>query len=92
MIQSFRSKGLRELFEEGDSKQINPQWKTKLRIRLTALDEASEVEEMNVDGWKLHELSGDRKGTWAVKVTANQRMTFEFEDGHAYVVDLEDYH
>jgi proteic killer suppression protein len=47
---------------------------------------------MNLPGYRLHELKGERKGTWSVTVSGNWRLTFAFSDGHAYDVDLEDYH
>ena len=47
---------------------------------------------MNLPGLELHELRGERKGMWAVKVSGNWRVTFTFKDGHAYVLDYEDYH
>lgn len=47
---------------------------------------------MNLPGWKLHQLKGLRKGTWVVSVSGNWRITFRFEGGDAYDVDLEDYH
>lgn len=92
MIRSFKSKPLRELFEEGDSAGVNPQWKLKLQVRLATLDDAKEVLDMSVNGWNLHALKGDRKGEWAVKVTGNVRLTFRFDEGDAYDVDVEDYH
>lgn len=64
----------------------------RLRIRLDALDAAKEPAEMDVPGWELHELKGDRKGTWSVKVTANYRLTFKFSSGEVSEVNLEDYH
>lgn len=47
---------------------------------------------MNLPGLGLHELKGDRKGTWAVKVSGNWRITFEFVAKDADGVDYEDYH
>ncbi len=47
---------------------------------------------MNQPTFRLHPLKGNRKGVWAVTVRANWRVTFRFEDGDAYDVDLEDYH
>lgn len=46
---------------------------------------------MNLSGSKLHQLKGARKGTWAVSVSGNWRITFRFVGG-AQDVDLEDYH
>ena len=55
-------------------------------------DQASDVQDMDQPTFRLHALKGDRKGVWAVMVRANWRVTFRFEGGDAYDVDLEDYH
>ena len=47
---------------------------------------------MNLPGFRLHLLKGDRQGSSAIDVSKNWRITFEFVDGDAYVVDYEDYH
>jgi len=47
---------------------------------------------MNTPGWRLHRLSGNRQGLWAIDVSKNWRIVFEFKDGDAYIVDYEDYH
>ena len=59
---------------------------------LVALDTAQSVEDMNVPGFRLHSLKGAERGRWSVCVNGNWRLTFEFRDGHAYVLDYEDYH
>ena len=59
---------------------------------LAALDTAVEIGDMDVPGFGLHPLKGSRKGQWAVSVSGNWRMTFEFRDGNAYLLDYEDYH
>ena len=64
----------------------------KLRIRLEVIDAAEIIEDVRLPGYDLHELKGDRKSTWSIKVSANWRVTFRFEEGDAYEVDLEDYH
>ena len=92
MIKSFKHKGLRKFYETGDAKGIQPDHKQKIRIRLTALDTATCIEDMNTPGWRLHILKGDRQGLWAIDVNRNWRIVFEFKDGNAYVVDYEDYH
>ncbi len=50
------------------------------------------VKDMNLPGLRLHELTGNRRGTWPVTVNGNWRVTFRFEDGDADVVNYEDYH
>jgi proteic killer suppression protein len=92
MIESFRHKGLKVLFEDNDRSKVNADAADRLRLILAALDAAGKVEDMNQPTFRLHPLKGARKGTWAVKVYANWRVTFRFADGRASHVDLEDYH
>ena len=92
MIGSFKHKGLRHLFEDDDARKVKADQVDRLRIILSTLDQASNVHDLNQPTFRLHQLKGDRKGVWAVTVTANWRVTFRFEDGDAYDVDLEDYH
>jgi proteic killer suppression protein len=57
-----------------------------------ALDTSLEIKDMDIPGFKLHPLKGKLKGRWSVSVSGNWRITFEFRDGNAYVLDYEDYH
>ena len=59
---------------------------------LAALDTAQVIGDMDVPGFNLHPLKGQGKGRWSVWVNGNWRVTFEFRDAHAYVLDYEDYH
>lgn len=61
-------------------------------MQLAAMDSAIEVSDLDIPGYKLHPLKGDRKGIWAISVSGNWRLTFEFRDGHVYLLDYEDYH
>jgi toxin HigB-1 len=92
MIQSFSSKSLEKLFVEGIASGIPPEYQRKIMARLEVIDSAQTVNEIRLPGYNLHELKGDRKGTWAVKVSGNWRITFKFHEHHASDVDLEDYH
>ena len=92
MIKSFEHKGLQNFFETGSLKGIKPQHKQKLRIRLIALDTATCIEDMDLPGFRLHQLKGRKKGLWAIDVSKNWRIVFKFQDGNAYVVNYEDYH
>ncbi len=92
MIQSFGSNNLRLLFEKGDGSKIRPDLLRKVENVLTRLEAAKEIRDMNAPGLKLHRLKGDRKLVWAVSVGANWRITFQFADGDAFEVTLEDYH
>jgi proteic killer suppression protein len=62
-----------------------------VRVRLTALDAAQELQELALPGWALHRLHG-KPERFAVSVNAQWRITFEWEDGNALRVDLEQYH
>ena len=92
MIKSFRHKGLKTFFEKGMFSGINPSHSQKLRVRLTALDTATCIEDMATPGWRLHLLKGDHAGLWAIDVSRNWRIVFEFTGGNAYIVDYKDYH
>ena len=61
-------------------------------MQLAALDTAQEIEDMDIPGFKLHPLKGKAKARWAITVSGNWRVTFEFRDGNAFVLDYEDYH
>ena len=61
-------------------------------MQLTALDTAQVIEDMDIPGYRLHQLKGNRKETWSITVNANWRITFEFENSNAYIVNYEDYH
>ena len=92
MIKGFRHKGLEHFFATGTTKGINAQHAAKLRRLLTALHMAEGPENMNQPGYRLHPLHGDRKGQWAVWVSGNWRLVFEFDGTDAVSVDLVDYH
>ena len=64
----------------------------RLQLQLDALNGAESVQDLNLPGYHLHELKGNRKGTWAITVRGNWRITFRFEDGDAWDIDFEDYH
>ena len=46
---------------------------------------------MNLPGYRLHQLKGQRTGQWAVSLSGNWRLVFEFEGDDATNVDLVDY-
>jgi proteic killer suppression protein len=61
-------------------------------MQLAALDTAQSIEDMEIPGFRLHRLKGSDKGRWSIWVNGNWRITFEFDEGHVYVLDYEDYH
>lgn len=92
MIKSFKHKGLKKFYDSGSKKGIQAQHSTKLRMQLAALDSALAIEDLDIPGYRLHDLKGNRKGIWSVSVSGNWRIAFEFTDGNVYIVNYEDYH
>ncbi len=92
VIKSFKHKGLRKYYETGIKAGIQTKHAGRLRLQLAALDTARELEDMDVPGYRLHPLKGRAKNRWSIWVSGNWRLTFEFKDGNAYILDYEDYH
>jgi len=92
MIRSFAHKGLKKFFLTGSKAGIQAKHSARLRLILAQLNQSRSVEDMRIPTFGLHELKGNRKATWAVTVQANWRVTFRFENGHAEIVNYEDYH
>lgn len=92
MIKSFKHKSLEKFYESGSARGIQANHAKKLRMQLAALNTAQSIDDMDIPGYRLHQLTGDRKGIWSITVNANWRLTFEFEDGNVYILNYEDYH
>lgn len=92
MIKSFKHKGLEKYFYNNDKSKINPDHAAKLARILDRLDASVCANDMNLPGYKLHQLTGREKGTWSVWVSGNWRVTFQFEGTDAILVDYRDYH
>lgn len=91
MIESFRHKGLAMLFMNNDPGKVRPDLVERCRNRLDVLDNAAVPEDMNLPGFDFHGLRGKPR-RYAVKVNGPWRITFEFVEGSARKVDLENYH
>ena len=91
-IRGFRHKGLELFFTAGKTSKIQAQHAERLRLILGRLNVATEPRDMNLPGLYLHPLRGDRRGTWAVRLSGNWRVTFVFVGKDVDRVDYEDYH
>jgi proteic killer suppression protein len=88
-------KGLKGLYAEDAAKNVPPDTVDKLRKMLAFLDDMQDPEELRaLPAWKVHTLTGDRKGTWSRSVTRNRRLTFRIEIADREICDLNlgDYH
>jgi proteic killer suppression protein len=92
VIAGFKHRGLRRFFESGTTRGIQAQQASRIRLILARLNASQSPQDMDLPGLHLHELTGQRKGTWSVRVSGNWRITFRFDGPDAYDVDLEDYH
>ena len=92
MIKSFAHKGLKDFFENGSKKGIQPEHAPKLSRMLDRLDASISPQDMNLPGYRLHPLKGDKQDMWSVTVNGNWRLTFYFNRQDAYLVDYQDYH
>lgn len=92
MIVSFKHKGLERFFKTGNQVGIQASHAHRLRLILARLNASINPQDMDLPGLNLHQLSGDRRGIWSVKVSGNWRITFRMEGQDAEVVNYEDYH
>lgn len=91
-IRGFRHKGLERFFTTGTKSGIQAQHADRLRLILGRLNVSKSASDMNLPGLDLHELRGRRRGTWAVKISGNWRVTFVASGKDVDRVDYEDYH
>jgi toxin HigB-1 len=92
MIRTFKHKGLRELFERGASRRVNQNHVERCQQILAVINAAQNIQQINLPGYVLHDLKPSRPSVWSVRVQGPWRITFEFRNGDAYAVDLEQYH
>lgn len=92
MIRSFRHKGLRALYQQGDPRGVKADHVPRLKRILTALDAAQSPRDLDLPGYRLHGLKGSLSGYWAVSVSGNWRVIFRFVDSDAELLDYLDYH
>ena len=88
----IRHKGLRQLHENDHAAQISPSLLPRLRRILFHLQVATNPEDIDAPGFRLHPLKGNRVGQWSIRVSGNWRVVFRFANGEVVDVDLVDYH
>jgi proteic killer suppression protein len=92
-IRTVRHRGLRRFIEDDDPRELRGDLVKRIRNILSYLLVASNMETLQgPPGWRVHQLVGDRAGTWSISVSGNWRITFAIEDGDIINLDLEDYH
>jgi len=92
-IRSVRHRGLKRLLEDNDDRDIRRDLVRRVRNVLAALITAADINGVEgPPGWRIHQLTGDRAGTWSISVSGNWRITFDLEGDNIHNLDLEDYH
>jgi toxin HigB-1 len=91
VIESFWHNGLRELFEKGTSRRVRTDLQVRALVRLEAIDQAASLEALHQPGFDFHALRG-RPRRYSIHVNGPWCITFEWRDGQALRVDLEQYH
>ena len=92
VIESFRHRGLKRLYEQDDARKVSADQLSRISDVLFHLDKAQDPGDLDLPGYRLHPLKGGLRGYWSVTISRNWRITFRLEDGDAYEVDLVDYH
>lgn len=91
MIKTWKHKALQRFFEEGDTRRIDQKLQKRIAERLTVLNKARTIDELNVPGWNCHRWQGD-KTIWSISVSGNWRILFRWSNGEVHDVDLVDPH
>lgn len=91
-IKSFKHKGIRLFFLKGNASGVMPEHIKRLRTRLAVLNSADSIDDIDLPGYRLHPLEGNLSGKWAINVSGNWRLFFEFINGDVHVLDYGDYH
>ena len=92
MVRSFRHKGLQRLFQHDDGSKLPPDMVARIRLILSVLHAAQEIEAMDLPTFRLHPLKGKLKGYYSVTVRANWRIIFRFAGDDVFDLDFVDYH
>lgn len=92
MIKSWANRTTQRFAEEGKGR-FSGLDEALARRRLRLLDEAERLDDLTgLRSVGLHRLQGDRRGQWAISAGGPWRITFEFHDGHAWNVEIVNYH
>jgi proteic killer suppression protein len=91
VISTFKNKGLKELFDTGESRRIAPALQKRIRVRLDRLNIAASLRDLNVPGFDFHPLRG-KPQRYSIHVNGPWCLTFRWDGENAVEVDLEQYH
>ena len=92
-IRSFRTKVTLAVFRDEPVRGLAKDIRERARAKLLQINAAEQIEDLfEPPGNRLKALRGDRAGQHSVRVNAQWRICFVWRDGHAFDVELVDYH
>lgn len=92
MIRSFREKDTESIFRQQRVRKFQQIATVALR-RLVQIDSADELRDLaSPPANRMEALRGDRAGQYSVRVNDQYRICFRWQDGHAFDVEITDYH
>lgn len=93
MIRNFADKETERLFATGAGRRFPSDIQRRAMRRMYQLDAAASLEELRYPPSNhLEALARDRVGQWSIRINAQWRLCFRFEGGHAFDVEIVDYH
>ena len=93
MIQTFKNKDIEKLFRTGKSQNVPADIHERALMRLVRIDAAVVIEDLHLPpSHHLEKLKGDRKDSWSLRINQQWRIYFAWQDGHAFDVEIIDYH
>jgi proteic killer suppression protein len=93
MIRSFADPETERLAHSGRSRRLPPDILRRAAQRLWQLDAATVLADLREPpSNQLEALKGDRKGQHSIRINDQWRVCFRFAYGHAYDVEITDYH
>ncbi len=92
MIISIKNKALKEYWERNKVGKLDGRHIRAIQVVLTALDSAINIQDLRLPGKRFHQLNGFDPDRWSLDVSANWRITFEWDGRDVRNVDLEDTH
>ncbi len=93
MIQSFRDKETAKVWNREYSKKLPGDIQERALMKLQQLHAASDLKDLSIPASnQLEPLKGDRKGEYSVRINKQWRICFKWKDGHAFEVEIADYH
>ena len=93
MIRSFRCRETEKIFHREFSRKFPGNIQERAFMKLNALDAAVGIKDLMLPpSNRLEALKGDRKGQWSIRINNQWRICFEWMNGHAENVEIDDYH